>query len=612
MDRTGYIVVAICFILLGYWLFESEKLAKQQMMAPHPAAATNQATAPVSAPPPVPAQTSRVIPASTNVPERFLTITNDRVRYTFTSRGGGIKSVAFLDFPETISPRWQRGTTNAVATLNDESAVPIMTILGDPSLVGDGDFTLTLSKSSHGVEAEKSLPSGLVLTKDFEFTSNYLVAITVTYKNDSGKPLSLPEQEWVTGTATPMDVDDLTFQMYGGGMWFDGVNVQSASPSYFSPATTVLGIFPRTPKTEYRAGNGNVVWAAAYNQFFTLLAMPQAKQPAWQFMADPVTLAATNTQTGQPWVGVQTAIVYQPETLAADQVVMRQINLYAGPKEYRNLVRLGSEFQNRADLVMNFGSALSTFFGVGTFFAKLLLLILNGLHDLLPWLSYGWIIVLLTILLRVFFWPFTAASMRSMKKMQALGPQIQELKQKYASDPAKFTEKQMELWRKNKVNPMSGCFPMLIQMPVFIGLYTMIRSAFELRGAHFLWVSDLTKPDTIFVVPWLTFIPFFSTPQGLPFNLLPVLMVSVLIWQAHLQPLSPGMDPSQQKMMRYMPLIFLLILYNYSAGMALYMTVSTGMGILQTWLTKKAQVAPAAAGATTVVSALAPPPKKKK
>jgi YidC/Oxa1 family membrane protein insertase len=610
MDKTGYIVVTICFILLGFWLYDSERLAKQQMLL-HPRPVTpsqTQAPPPVSGP--AAAETSRAFPASTNVPERFLTITNDRVRYEFTSRGGGIKSVAFLDFPETISPRWQRGTgTNAVATLNDDAAVPIMTILGDSSLVGDGDFTLTPNKSGHGVEAEKSLPSGLVLTKDFEFTSNYLVTVTVTFKNDSGKPLLLPTQDWVAGTATPMDVDDLTFQAFGGGMWYDGTNLQTVAAGYFSTATSVLGIFPRTPQTEYRRGDGNVVWAAAYNQFFTLLAMPLTNQPAWQMAANPVTLSQTNSQTGMPWTGIQTALVYPPQTLAADQVVMRQINLYAGPKEFRNLVKLGSQFQNRADLVMNFGTALSTFWGVGTFFAKVLLMILNGLHDLLPWLGYGWIIVLLTILLRVFFWPFTAASMRSMKKMQALGPQIQELKEKYGSDPQKFTEKQMELWRKNKVNPMSGCLPMLIQMPVFIGLYTMIRSAFELRGAHFLWVSDLTKPDTLFVVPWLTFIPFFSTPQGFPFNLLPVMMVTVLIWQAHLQPMSPGMDPSQQKMMRYMPLIFLLILYNYSAGMALYMTVSTLMGILQTRLTKKIQIAPAAA---PVVSALAPPPKKKK
>jgi YidC/Oxa1 family membrane protein insertase len=166
----------------------------------------------------------------------------------------------------------------------------------------------------------------------------------------------------------------------------------------------------------------------------------------------------------------------------------------------------------------------------------------------------------------------------------------------------------MELWRENKVSPMSGCLPMLIQMPVFLGFFTMIRSAIELRGAHFLWVSDLTKPDTIFIVPGVTFLPFFSTPQGLPFNVLPLIMVGVLVWQAHLQPPSPGMDASQQKMMRYMPLIFLLFLYNYSAGMALYMTVSTGMGILQTRLTKAIQAAPP----TPPPSPLAPQPKKKK
>jgi YidC/Oxa1 family membrane protein insertase len=196
--------------------------------------------------------------------------------------------------------------------------------------------------------------------------------------------------------------------------------------------------------------------------------------------------------------------------------------------------------------------------------------------------------------------------MRSMKKMQALAPQVKELKEKYGSDPQKFTQKQMELWKKNKVSPMSGCLPMMIQMPVFLGFFTMIRSAIELRGAHFLWVTDLTKPDTIFIIPGLTFLPFFSTPQGLPFNVLPLIMVGVLIWQAHVQPPSPGMDPSQQKMMRYMPLIFLLFLYNYSAGMALYMTVSTSMGILQTRLTKNIQAA-----LPPSPSPLAPQPKKK-
>ncbi|MGH8022713.1 MAG: membrane protein insertase YidC, partial [Limisphaerales bacterium] len=563
MDRTGITVVTLCFILLAYWLYHSEKLARERVMNA-PATTETQAQTPAPAPAPVAptvrAETAPAIPATTNVQERLVTITNDDVRYTFTSRGGGIKSIGLLKYPETISPRWKQKTAlHAVATLNNDSPVPVMAILGGESLVGDGDFTLT--KIAGGVEAEKSLPNGLVLTKDFTLTSNYLVAVTVTFKNDSGKPLSLPEQDWIAGTATPMDVDDMTFMSYGGVMWYDGANLKTCRTSYFSTNTTVLGIFPRTPKAEYREGDGNVLWAAAYNQFFALVAMPPTKQPALQILADPVNLTATNSQ-GAALVGIQTALVYPSETLQADQVVTRQLDIYAGPKEFRMLEKIGDQFHNHADLVMNFGTGFSAFFGIGSFFAKVLLWLMTGLHSLLPKISYGWIIVLLTVLLRLFFWPFTAASMRSMKKMQALAPQIKELKEKYGKDPQKFTQKQMELWRKNKVSPMSGCLPMIIQMPVFLGFFTMIRSALELRGAHFLWISDLTKPDTIFFIPVL----------GIPFNLLPLIMVGVLVWQAHLQPPSPGMDPNQQKMMRYMPLIFLLILYNYSAGMALYMT----------------------------------------
>ena len=123
---------------------------------------------------------------------------------------------------------------------------------------------------------------------------------------------------------------------------------------------------------------------------------------------------------------------------------------------------------------------------------------------------------------------------------------------------------------------MSGCLPMLIQMPVFFGFFTMIRSAIELRGAHFLWVTDLSKPDTLFMIPGTHF----------PFNLLPLLMGGAMLWQSHLTPASPGMDQSQAKLMRYMPLMFLVFLYNYSGGLALYMTVSTLLGVLQTKLTK--------------------------
>jgi YidC/Oxa1 family membrane protein insertase len=611
MDRTGIIVVTLCVVLLGGWFIWEQKhyaqLAQSQTATatsaavPPPTVTTSSNAATASAVTPSAATAS--LPPDTNVAEQTLVLTNAHQRYTFTSRGGGLKSVEMLDYPETISARWKQKNLHAgVATLNSRAAVPVLTILGEPSLIGDGNFTLI--KTADGVHVEKIFPNGLRIVKEFHIGDDGLMNVTVRMGNLSNRSLPLPTQEWVIGTASPMDVDDNNFLMYGGTMWFDGTSEEQIGLSYFSTNTSYLFVFPRTPKSEYRAGTSNVVWAAVYNQFFTLLAMP--KTPAAQVIARPVSLPAfTNIEwmPGMPLPeGMQTALIYPAQTLGTNQAIERQLVLYAGPKEYRTLARIGAQFQNHADLAMNFGSGYITFWGIGTFFAKGLLVCMNWLHDALsrfiPKISYGWIIVLITVLLRLAFWPLTAASTRSMKKMQALGPELKALQEKYKEDMQKLTQKQWELYRKHKVSPMSGCLPMLIQMPVFFGFFTMLRSAIELRGAHFLWVSDLSKPDTILMIPGLDF----------PFNLLPLLMVGVMVWQAHLQPPSPGMDATQAKIMRYLPLIFLVFLYNYSSGMALYMTVSTLMSVLQTKVTKMNQ-APVPAAATP---ALTPPPKKKK
>jgi YidC/Oxa1 family membrane protein insertase len=173
-----------------------------------------------------------------------------------------------------------------------------------------------------------------------------------------------------------------------------------------------------------------------------------------------------------------------------------------------------------------------------------------------------------------------------MKRMQALQPQMKALQEKYKDDPAKMNKKLMEFMREHKVSPLGGCLPMLLQIPVFFGFFKMIRSAIELRGARFLWVDDLSQPDTLFMIPGLNF----------PFNLLPLIMGVTMLFQARLTPPSPGMDPVQQKMMRYMPLMFLVFLYNFSAGLTLYWTVQNLLTILQTKLTRMndpAQATPA-------------------
>ena len=185
-----------------------------------------------------------------------------------------------------------------------------------------------------------------------------------------------------------------------------------------------------------------------------------------------------------------------------------------------------------------------------------------------------------------------------MKRMQALQPQIKALQEKYKDEPQKLSQKQLEFWRKNKVNPLGGCLPMLLQIPVFFGFYRMLQSAIELRGAHFLWIGDLSKPDTIFYLPGFDF----------PVNPMPLIMGVTMLWQSHLQPPSPGMDPAQQKMMRYMPLMMLVFLYNFSSGLALYWTVNNLLTILQTKLIRT-QNNPAAGAAKA--PAPATPPRKK-
>jgi YidC/Oxa1 family membrane protein insertase len=270
--------------------------------------------------------------------------------------------------------------------------------------------------------------------------------------------------------------------------------------------------------------------------------------------------------------------------------------LYTGPKEYSTLARIAFRFNNNLDLVMNFGWA--------GFVSKALLLGMNWLHSVLKF-SYGWAIIAITIIIKAVFWPLTQASTRSMKRLQALQPQMNAIKEKYKDDPVKMNKKTMEFMKENKVSPLGGCLPMLLQIPVFFGFFSMIQSAIELRGASFLWIGDLSHTDTLFVIPGLGFIPFFGiVGVGLPFNLLPLIMGATMLWQAHLTPPSPGMDPTQQKIMRYMPLMFLAFLYNYSAGLTLYWTV-------QNLLTKLTRTAPAAA-APAKAPVLTPPQKKRK
>ena len=597
MDRKTIAVFAVC---IGFVVLWQAVLVPKYFMEKRPVTAVNTNAAPIAISGTASNATATASTAagpatafaradiSTNAPEQLLVITNENARYIFTSRGGGLKEIELVKFPETIA-RSRKDSTNThkVATLNTHAHLPVLGILGSEALVGDGVFTLT--ETAGVVRAEKTLPNGLRLVKEFALSTNYLVHAKVRFENTSSSSLALPVQEWVVGTATPMGGDDDGSAV--GIMWYDGSKNHDTLTAYFDNKTLVC--FPGTPKTEYHDDATNIVWTATHNQFFASIVMLDA--PAAQIVSRAIQLPRPiegkfSTTNSPARKGFETTVHYPATTLEAGKTLERKVNLFVGPKEYKTLASIASRYDNNADQAMGFG-----FFG---FFSKALLLVMNWLHSALS-VSYGWAIIVITVLLKIIFWPLTAASTRASQKMAALAPQIAALKEKHKDDPAKFSAKQMEFYKENKINPVAGCLPMLVQLPVFFGFFTMLRTAIELRGASFLWAVDLSKSDTIFFV------------SGFPINPLPLLYIGTAIWQTHVTPMSPGMDPAQAKMMRWMPLMFLVILYNFSSGLALYMTVNNLLTILQTKMTKKPDASVAAVAPATA-SALTPASKKKK
>ena len=188
--------------------------------------------------------------------------------------------------------------------------------------------------------------------------------------------------------------------------------------------------------------------------------------------------------------------------------------------------------------------------------------------------GYGWAIIVLTCIVKILFWPLTHRSTVSMRKMQKLQPLIKEIREKHQSDPQKMNRKVMELYREHKVSPLGGCLPILFQIPVFFALFNTLRGSIELRHASFMWVADLSLPDTL---PWRL--------VGLPIRPLAILMVVTMLLQQKMTPTSS--DPSQARMMIFMTVFFAFIFYSMPAGLTLYWTVNQVLTICQNVVTRR-------------------------
>jgi len=233
------------------------------------------------------------------------------------------------------------------------------------------------------------------------------------------------------------------------------------------------------------------------------------------------------------------------------------LSLYAGAKEIAQMSKLPEDAQEAIHLA---------YWSWFEFLCRPMLALLNWLKSFSG--SYGLAIILLTILVKLVLWPLIHKGNKSMRKMTKIQPMLKDLKEKYKDNPQLFNQKMMELYRQEKVNPLGGCLPMLLQFPVFIALYSTLEAAVELRNVPFLWAKDLSQPDAI-------------GPEIWGFSLHPLILIStgLMVLQMKLTPQAG--DPLQRKLMMFMPLIMLIFFYNFPSGLALYWTVNNILSILQ-------------------------------
>ena len=256
---------------------------------------------------------------------------------------------------------------------------------------------------------------------------------------------------------------------------------------------------------------------------------------------------------------------YKPESVSVSgnfkgDVTKRTTTFFVGPKKQSLLWDLGMKD------VMEFG--------MWRWLCYPLVWVLNLFNGWI--LNFGVAIILLTILVRLLFWPLTRKSTEGMKKMQELQPLMKEIQAKYKDNPQRLQQETWQLYREKKVNPMSSCLPMLIQIPVFIALFNVLRSAVELRYAPFLWIADLSEPEGLFA-SWFPF-------GGL--NLLPILMAVSTALQSYFTP-STGDKKQQQMMMVMMPAMMLIMFYSFPSALSLYWFLSNIFSIVQMWLIRR-------------------------
>ncbi|HJV74929.1 MAG TPA: membrane protein insertase YidC [Noviherbaspirillum sp.] len=541
-----WVVFSLSLVLL--WDNWMRYNGKQSMFFPTP---TQQAVKPAAGSAPAPtsdtpqlstpaAATSAAPAAQGQVKSETITITTDLIKAEIDTIGGELKHLELLKHKDTTDP-----TKNMV--LFDSGAkhtyVAQTGLIGGPFPTHKSGFVAKPGPRALDGAQELQLvleseQGGVKLVKTYTFKrGDYTIGVKHEVVNHSGAPINPTlYMQLVRDGNKPEGESQFYSTFTGPAIYTDTKKFEKIK---------FEDIADRSAKHAVKADDG---WFALVQHYFVSAFIPP-EHVAREFFTDKI---AANLYS------VGTKLPMGP--IAPGASASMESRLYSGPQESAVLEKLAPGLE----LVKDYGWL--------TIVAAPIFWLMNQIHKILG--NWGWTIIVLTVLIKLAFFPLSAASYRSMAKMKTVTPKMQSIRERYKSDPQKMNQAMMELYRTEKINPLGGCLPIVVQIPVFIALYWVLLASVEMRNAPWLgWIHDLASPD-----PWY---------------ILPVVMAVSMFIQTKLNPTPP--DPIQAKVMMFMPIIFSVMFFFFPAGLVLYWVVNNILSIAQQWvITKKIESGQAA------------------
>ena len=496
--------------------------------------------------------TVAAVPAAEVTAQSF-TLETEVYRVVFSNRGGVVTSLKLKDYKNLD------GSPVELVFSKDTGRYPFSIHFGDADAPPVNElFQFERSSVGNAVSFYRTFasPSGVpfVLRKTFQFhPADYLIELRVSIENSVNEypDLKFGDVAYTLGFGPQIGPPFEKLDRY----------TETRQYMYFAEGK------PRNanPKNGRLTLNGRATWAGIMGKYFEVIAVPDAT---------PYSITYVNS----PLEGLkeQSSIFFsRPEIKSSKNTDV--FRFYLGPRKREVLARYNSAEKNGFKLAdLKFEQSVPSAPLIG-WLADLLRIMLDLFHRLIP--NYGVAILLLTLLIKLLFWPLTNKSMRSTARMQTLQPKMKELQAKYKENPQKLNAEMAALYKREGVSPLGGCLPLLLQLPIFFALYNLLNSHFELRGASFIagWINDLSAPEAI-----ATFAPINLLVWKLDaLRVLPFLMLGTTFLQSKVSQSTTPTDKNMALMTYMMPAVFFFILYNMPSGLVLYWTAQNLLGIVQ-------------------------------